>query len=535
MVKLIALLRAILTNSGKKISMRGRWYLLFMVAPLVTNLAIAQEATETQKEAAEVQVEETETVEEIETVEETETVEEVETVEEQEALIIEDEQESYRVAIIDFSFETLSPEFTYLQKIIPNLLQQRLRAIAMHHYDQMEQRNFADYLQRQRISQMQVELSNLVAERDNQLLREGDQPSTEREEEIVRLQQEIVALQQLDSSRITVVTPKAMEIFRIERAPTERVPALAPLTRQNNVDLVVGGNISQQDEFLLVETFYYRHAEDRSYTLEAVLAGQDEIPFLATELSNRMALVVKGDVWGTLLIEGIGENTEIKLDGSVVGYGDSELLYLDVGSHTLELSRQGTLVAEQEVEVAPYESTKLSLELDSTELSTIRIESVPSGATVYVDSLWQGITPLEITTPATEQIVLAKKEGYFDTKAVIDGEAPGSLQLELRPRLFDTTDWLYSRRDNFYGALTAFIISLPIPIIFYGIYENIVNYQSSSSYRTLSAMEQGNLQNTANIMSAVRFGGIFLSVTLAIHSIIELVRYINAADLYHRL
>ena len=494
MVKLIALLRVILTDSGKETSMRGRWYLLLAVATRTAAIAAAQEAP-----------------------------------------IIEDEQENYRVAIIDFSFDTLSPEFVYLQKVVPNLLQQRLRAIGMHHYDQIEQRHFADYLQRQRISQMQMDLSDRIAERDNQLLREGGQPSIESEEEIIRLQQEIVALQQPELSPIMVVTPKVIEIFRIERATTERVPALSPLARQNNVDLIVGGSISQQDEFLLIEAFYYRRAEDRSYTLETVLVGQDEITFLATELSNRLAIVVKGDVWGTLLLEGIDENTEVKLNGSVVGYGDTELLYLDVGSHTVELFREGILVAEPKVEVAPYESTKLMLALDSTEGPSIRIESIPTGATVYVDSLWQGVTPLEITAPSTEKIVLAKKEGYFDTKTIIDNESSDSLQLELRPRLFNTTDWLYSRRDNFYGALTAFIISLPIPIIFYGIYENIANYQSSSSYRSLSTVERSNLQNTADVISAIRFGGIFLSVTLAVHTIIELIRYVDAADLYHRL
>ena len=447
---------------------------------------------------------------------------------------VQDTQEKYRIAIIDFYFHDSAPEFDYLRLTIPNLLEQRLRTIALHHLTGERLDNFARYVRQQKLNEVQTKLNEGVVARDTEQLRGND--ITTQEESIEKLRAELQRVEELNPADIIVQTPKTVEFIRVESSVSRSVEALSSVGRKHNADLIIGGTLSHQDEFLLIEPFSYARAEDTIRTQETLIGGQDEISLLGDELADNMATIVRGKEWGNAVIQGVTGNTEIRLNGAAVGYGNIALPYLDVGPHTVEAIPGVALEGEtQEIEVYPGALTEVHFDFSLRATELVRVESDPPGAVVYLDATWQGITPVDIAYPLSEHILLLKKEGYFDAARVIDPSTPDTITLTLQPSVFDTGEWLHTHRDNFYTSLAFFILSIPIPIILGGIAENIANYQASSSFSTTSIAEQNRLRGISIGTLGAQYAGIFLSAVLAVNTIIELVRYVDAADLFHRL
>jgi hypothetical protein len=123
-------------------------------------------------------------------------------------------------------------------------------------------------------------------------------------------------------------------------------------------------------------------------------------------------------------------------------------LLLDPGLHVILLSRKGFTDAVVKREFAPGSTTPLRLVLDRLP-ATLHVSSNRSAATVTVDGVDVGTTPVELRRPAGVHRVVVRQKGYAPYRTELALEA--GQELELRAELAE--DRSIVRRWWFWTAL----------------------------------------------------------------------------------
>lgn len=471
---------------------------------------------------------------------------------EETGVTIQDTREVYRVGVLRFESESLSRELEYLLVSLPELFTNELQKITDHSYDSDEQEFYQRTVHQQRIQAAEQRLATLLAAYDQRLFSGDDNISQqkERDDEIADARVDIEALRRYSPSDIDITNPKQLEIVNLVEEYPLRRPSYRTIADTHNADLLFEGTVDQNSEFVRLTIRYYYRAQRQERAIETVSAAQDEINQLGERVNDRIADIVIGRAWSSISIIGVSEQDTVYIDDMLAGYGSQILRYLPWGEYTIRVeSENSDRPQTRQVVLSGEEIVTLQFEDQNIEKRSIAIESMPSGATVYVNSTWQGETPLTIDRPRSESTLLLRKPGYFDVKRTLgddsrtlddesrtlDDASEERLSYLLTPEIFDQGEWLLSRRDRFYAALTALVLSVPIPIILNGVYENSNAFRATAQYRGLPIAEQRTINTTANVTQVGGYVGIFISVTLAINAIVEAVRYVRAANFFHQL
>lgn len=455
---------------------------------------------------------------------------------------ITDANEDYRVGFLRFETRSLSAELEYLRVSLPRLFSQEFLQITQHFLDEGELAQYRRYLRQKEIDISDQQLTTLLSARDQYLFAAdagGAGTADQREQQdsqITDLQRRLARLAEYDLSEIEVEQEKQIEIVDITDEYTQGRPSYARIVRQHNLDIVFDGSITQDNEFILVAIRYYYRAEGEIRTLETVSIAQDEIDLLPSLTNDSLADIIVGRAWSSVVIEGVRDQDSIYIDDRLVGYGPRTTRYVPLGEYTVSIeSEYIDGPTSEQIELTDRTPITVMFNVDIPEPEYINIETDPSAATVYINATWQGETPLQIERTPSERALLIRKPGFFDVKRALNNETGAQLQYALIPELFNQGAWLLSRRDRFYSALTAFIISVPIPIILLGVADNSVSYRGTNDYRGLPAAQQSTITVTESITQTGGYVGVFVSVALALNTIIEAVYYVNAADFFHRL
>lgn len=458
-----------------------------------------------------------------------------------------DTNELYRVGFLGFEARSLSAELEYLQVSLPRLFSQEFAKIEEHFFNEEELARYGRYLVQREIDAANQQLTTFFAARDQYLFAVGDEGGggggggvtdqrQQQDTQIEDQQQRLVQLAEYDLSEIETEQEKQIEIVNLTGEYTQGRPSYARIVQQHNLDIVFDGLIMQDSEFILVAVRYYERAEGEIHTLETVSVAQDEIDLLSSLINDSLADIIIGRDWSSIVVEGAREQDSIYIDDRLIGYGPQTARYIPLGEYTVSIESEYLDESlEQRITLSERASVTVEFNIGTSEPEYVSIDTFPSAATVYVNATWQGETPLQVERAPLERALLIRKPGYFDVKRALNSETEERLQYTLTPELFDQGIWLLSRRDRFYSALTAFIVSVPIPIILSGIAENSATYRTTNDYRRLSVEQQSTVTITENITQAGGYVGIFASVILAVNAIIEAVHYVNAADFFHRL
>lgn len=141
--------------------------------------------------------------------------------------------------------------------------------------------------------------------------------------------------------------------------------------------------------------------------------------------------------WGTLALDSYPSGATLSVDEQPYGQTplDIELL---AGSHKLQLSHPGYQSWQQRIDIRAGESLAISQARLLPASATLQLTSTPAGASVSLDGLYQGKTPLELSLSAgTNHELLLLREGYQPTRREIQANAGSSqsLALSLAPLL----------------------------------------------------------------------------------------------------
>jgi len=148
--------------------------------------------------------------------------------------------------------------------------------------------------------------------------------------------------------------------------------------------------------------------------------------------------------------------------------------------------------------------------------------------------VWQGVTPLALPRPGTPQTVILSAEGFLDETVVLSPEAPGEIVRELVPDPGNWPEVVQERRDRFYRAFGWFALSIPVPVMLNGMYQDIAAlYPGGQPSSELSDAEAQRLAGTANTLLWSARGATVVSVGLFVNMTVHLIQYIRAGQYAH--
>ena len=309
-----------------------------------------------------------------------------------------DERTHYRVGFVEFQVEELATEFDYLRWSLPLLLYENTLVIGAHRLSADEIAAYrATLLDRVRVAEGMA-LDSALESRDALLFTEEPTSTFARmresaEQAVASAQSRLAMLDALPLDTIEIASEKPIErhIRGQQRALARDAQSLSDIARQEDLDLVVSGAIDQAGEFLFVEAELYNALTDR-YERPLQLVGTfEEINMLFLEIQNEIAEALLGGEWASIAIRGIDTDTKVYIDDRLVGYGEQTISYIRPGIHSV---RAVSSIPQQELNqslflVAGRRQT-VSFALIPPAAETMRIESSPPGAAVYINSTWAG-------------------------------------------------------------------------------------------------------------------------------------------------
>ncbi|GGO74968.1 PEGA domain-containing protein [Bowmanella pacifica] len=166
----------------------------------------------------------------------------------------------------------------------------------------------------------------------------------------------------------------------------------------------------------------------QSHTEIIEIKGYDELQHLDINLLPN---------WGTLVLDSYPSGASLSIDEQAFSQTPLNIELL-AGTHKLQLSYPGYQNWQQRVEINAGENLTISQARLLPASARLKLTSQPNGASVSVDGLYQGKTPLELSLSAgTNHELLLLREGYQPTRRDIQASA-GSVQalnLPLAPLL----------------------------------------------------------------------------------------------------
>ena len=115
--------------------------------------------------------------------------------------------------------------------------------------------------------------------------------------------------------------------------------------------------------------------------------------------------------------------------------GTAAVNYLDVGTHTVRLQKSGYVTRTESVLITSRQTTTLNATLVQT--GTLSVSSTPTGAQLYVDGVYKGLTTRFVTNLAPgEHTVRLVKTGYqeHNTVATVNSGQTTTLAVTLTPQ-----------------------------------------------------------------------------------------------------
>ncbi|WP_040587969.1 hypothetical protein [Alkalispirochaeta alkalica] len=231
---------------------------------------------------------------------------------------------------------------------------------------------------------------------------------------------------------------------------------------------------------------------------------------------------------------GGGGDALIRINGTLAGAGSARERFLLPGPYTVSVRAPDGRRAEEGLILQGGEDRVLVVDLPPVEPRIFRIETDPPGARVYEGALWRGVTPLEIPLPGEAREYVLRRDGYYDSRLQVSPRGDLLYRRELTPVDRDWAGAVKASRDSFYRSFGAFALSLSVPVILNGLYDDLGGlFPGGQARADLSRSEQSKYQDRSDAILAGYYVSVGLSVTLFGNMLWRLSRYIRVSQEYH--
>lgn len=432
-----------------------------------------------------------------------------------------DAQTNWTIGITRLKEVNLSEENVYLASSLPLLLQEQLVGVKIHRFTAEEINAYRQAIINLELKKQIESLLVLQKKRDEDLFNETKDYRIRKiiadfDTSSAKIRTRIKFLRGLDPEKIPFKNEKEIMMKDVDGRlfPPPDFSALR-YAGEINVDVIVWGSIEEIQGYLYCEfNFFERVMEKNIFQIKAA-GTRDELFEIIMEKMTDCITALLGHEWASVLIDVDPVNSFIKQDGKLLGMGTVEIRYHDPGVLRVQISAPGFETVEREIALEKGTESVVEIKLTEKNEDFVLIQSIPPGASVYLDSLWAGTTPLILERQYMLSRLTLSLEGFHDEYFRLGPESPPAALIPLVKSVIDLGQFQDAKRDRFYSSLAAFLISLPFPVF---------SYNMALDYRSSNRIPEW------EFFSVTYFWTFFISGALLVNSIIDLLRYVGTHE-----
>lgn len=465
---------------------------------------------------------------------------------------------SFTVGIAELAAPDSPAEQRYLASGFSRLLLQELDGIETHLLSPAERAAIATGRLDEHRTTAARELDAAITRRDELFFRRPPPGDTAREQADAAVDD---ARERLDA--LLAATPRLVSVP--ERAPidwwaahtdgslldpsatghtdgeptAEQIDGIRARAQADGIDLLVFGRLETVEQYALVDVYVYSSVLHRIVYHDRTAGQAREVLADVRRIAEGVATVLLGREHGGIAITTNVPDAVISVDGTVVGYGDAELRYAEPETRLVTVTAPGFGAVEDAVVLIGGETVARDYTLEPVTRGEIRLTTTPSSASVFLNSIWVGVTPLSISRPSVRQQVRLEAEGYFDSRFRVGPDSPEMISRDLRAANIDWDLEIQEMRDGFYRALGWFVLSVPVPMFLFGAYQSVAaafpEEPPEEPDGLLSIEEWVRFGKRGNVLYWSALGSTFVSAGLLVNAFLALFDYVAVGEASHYL
>ncbi len=455
---------------------------------------------------------------------------------------LKDSFKSWNVIITSFAYENLSLENVYLAQTLPLKIASVLKGYDKHVLSVKEKLGYANIIingevlkVRQNIDKLNRDIHKLDL-KDYELSLE-DKHSDEELSLYKKLEKERKRFKLLSSYNPSdIVFPVEKDIVYLESS-SQFSKLFSPVSdmygdflKKNSADLLITGSLSEMAGYLYYRIEVFSRPLDRTIL---VLEGGGSPETLSSQIDGNiddLISVVLGRKWCSVVVKTNPITANINIGDKYFGTGIYRNDNLLPGKYIVSVDAPGYLEEIIEIDVGFKENKEFEVVLVKDKAPAILINSFPSGADIYLSSLWVGKTPMLISNGGVEEPFLIRASGYADFVDVLNPKVT-NMDIVLNSMNFDFNSYIKDKREDFYVSLAGLMFALPISILSYGFYDyyqkdlvdkkNLVNSNNREFQRLTSTMYG---------INSVFVGSAILASSMVVALVIDMIDYVKVYD-----
>ncbi|TVR85705.1 MAG: PEGA domain-containing protein [Spirochaetaceae bacterium] len=459
-----------------------------------------------------------------------------------EALLPEDAGELWRLGFASLAFdaEELGSEYRHLATGIPLLLMNDFSELERRVYQEEERAAMSEKTVKAAQRDAGRQLKELRDQRDAVVFarlsrREREERQASLAAQVRTAEMELARIMRYDPGRLEFPQEGGIELVNKAAGVLASSARPARIVREEGLDALVYGSLTTIGEYLHLEVALYSEALGRDLGRVTLTALPEELASLLHELEDDLgALLLGREVARVRVSPGRGD-VAVFLNDELLGYGEVEQRFVPPGLHEVRIEGRNLPVQTRTLSLAPRARAEMVFEPEPEETRAIIVESMPSGADVYSDSVWIGRTPLRVELGESNEHIVLLRDGFYRSQLILGAATPNEVQRDLEIDRGGEGGLIERRRNSFYTAFGLFVLSVPVALLSNGIYENLSTMVPPDGGRApgLSDSEADRLRRQRDIAYYATWGGVAVSTGLFVTSAIQLGRYVRAAQASH--
>jgi len=297
---------------------------------------------------------------------------------------------------------------------------------------------------------------------------------------------------------------------------------------KKEIDQAIYGKLEMIDQWLYLSVYIYNYLTHRKETLYKNIINPEEVHKVIPEIISAVRLKVTGRKPAILTVKGSPSDAFYSLDGGQVHLTGVPVSTFLPGSYKLKIYRNGYSPKQYSVVLKSGEEKEVLFNLEKLKTGFISLSTFPNNADIYTGSLWLGKSPVIVKNPVFPEYITIKKDGYIPYTTILDKTLPDrNVKIFLSSDKINPDRMMDNRRRKFYNSFAAFVVSLLVPVISYGLssdygyaYNNIITTDPFGE-------EAQRLMNSSTLWYNLYLGGTFISSALFINMAVDLQDYIK--------
>lgn len=451
-----------------------------------------------------------------------------------------DPRAEFRVGIAAFATSESGVESRVTGVTFPRLLLESLDLIGEHDLSHEELVAYASRRLATAAAEAAADLRTAVQARDRLLFSTSDdeeQRAREREtadERVADARALLDAIGSTDAATLPVATVRPLVFWDGHAEGRLLAPvgaeSVADIAEEEDLDLVVWGEVEEIEGYLAIDVNAYHRFLGTNAPTGGTIARPEEVGLDAAAVGREVAGALLGRPYASLEVVASVDEAAVFVDGQLLGYGSVSAPFLRPGAHEIRVAADGYVPVERDVRLDADERLVEAVDLTSGTERVVRIQSSPVGADVYADSVWVGRTPLDHRFPDEPTVVRLRHEGHLESRFVVDTASPPVVNRALLPDSVDWSEELITERDDFYQALTWFVVSVPVTLLLRGGYQSVRAAFPPQGSELLSDEEQLRLARRGNILYWSSIGGFLVNGGLLVNLLISIFDYVEVGE-----